>query len=326
MRIRSVAIDSCLGVIASYTFHGLSCQDKLCHTSSQLVLLCHKESYSVTRSRATLVTGLPFGSFATKERRLSLSSPSPSLARFTIFFAYGDLSDLSHFDHLWTISQTSPLTQLWCISGPEFKLLPICLMATLDHHRFESLSWHKPLRAHKILLDQGNSETHLLNILGQNSCHILAHACFKSPLLFCGSQFAFHLRPAPCSAGATNFIPLCSCCFHYMGTTWRLHLTAFCIHVEDLSSHWLCWPRLHCRRVFVKYVCLFDRAHVYIGWGMRQSGGFCESSCQLEGGLPKQRKAHRRCQSVLLLHSTALNDMNGILPVREGQAWSSRFF
>ena len=136
MRIRSVAIDSCLGVIASYTFHGLSCQDKLCHTSSQLVLLCHKESYSVTRSRATLVTGLPFGSFATKERRLSLSSPSPSLARFTIFFAYGDLSDLSHFDHLWTISQTSPLTQLWCISGPEFKLLPICLMATLDHHRF----------------------------------------------------------------------------------------------------------------------------------------------------------------------------------------------
>lgn len=100
MRIRSVAIDSCLGVIASYTFHGLSCQDKLCHTSSQLVLLCHKESYSVTRSRATLVTGLPFGSFATKERRLSLSSPSPSLARFTIFFAYGDLSDLSHFDHL----------------------------------------------------------------------------------------------------------------------------------------------------------------------------------------------------------------------------------
>ena len=86
MRIRSVAIDNCLGVIASYTFHGLSCQDKLCHTSSQLALLCHKESYSVTRSGATLVIGLPFGSFATKERRLSLSSPSPSLARFTIFW------------------------------------------------------------------------------------------------------------------------------------------------------------------------------------------------------------------------------------------------
>lgn len=67
----------------------------------------------------------------------------------------------------------------------------------------------------------------------------------------------------------------------------------------------------------MKYVCLLVRAHVYIGRGMRQSGGFCESSCQLEGGLPKQRKAHRRCQSVPLLHRTALNDMNGILPVRQ---------
>ena len=63
-------------------------------------------------------------------------------------------------------------------------------------------------------------------------------------------------------------------------------------------------------------ICLFVRMHTL--WELCASQG-AFASCQLEGEL----KAHRRCQSVLLLHSIALNNWGGFLMICASQAGGS---